>query len=66
MGPAFGSVCSPVVGAGRGGSHSGVSLIVNEPKEVPFCNQAHILPVLLGQVAAACIEVAQKHDILHT
>lgn len=55
---------SPVIGAGRGGSHSSVNLIWNQPEEAPLCNQANVLPVLLSKVAAVSVEVPQKHHIL--
>lgn len=55
---------SPVVGAGGGQSHSGVSLIGNEPDEVLVGNQTDILLVLLGKVATVSVEVPEKHHIL--
>lgn len=59
-------VSSPVIAAGGGRSHSGVSLIWNEPIEALLCNQAHLIPVLLSKVAAVCVEVPEKHHILLT
>lgn len=58
------SASSPVVSAGGALSHSGVSLLRNEPIEVLLCDHTHILPVLLWEVATICVEVPKKHHIL--
>lgn len=55
---------SPVICAGGGRSHCGVSFVWNEPKEVLRCNQAHILSVLLSEVTTVSIEVPKKHHVL--
>lgn len=63
-GYASASVTSPVISTGSALSHSGVRLVWNEPIEFVVCDQTYILPVLLGQVAAVCVEIAEKHHVL--
>lgn len=60
----LGRVTSPVVRAVGGRSHGGVRRVWNEPEEVPFGEQAHLLPVLLGKVVAVSVEVPKKHHVL--
>lgn len=55
---------SPVVGAGSGGAHGGVGGVRNEPREAGVGDQAHVFPVLLGEVTAVGVEVSQEHHIL--
>lgn len=57
---------SPVVGTGSALPHGGVRLVCDEPVERRVCEQPNIPPVLLGQVAAVCVEIAQQHHVLHT
>lgn len=60
------NVSSPVIGAGRALSHSGISVLWYEPVKVLVCNQANKLPVLLSKVTTVGVEVAKKHHVLHT
>lgn len=55
---------SPVIGAGGGGAHGGVSGVGDEPGQAGVSDQPHVLPVLLGEVTAVGVEVSQDHHIL--
>lgn len=57
------SVCLPVISA-VGMRHSGVGLIADQPVEALVGEEADLLPVRAHHVVAACVEVAQQHDVL--
>lgn len=44
--------------------HCGVSLVCDQPVESLVCEEADVLPVGAFYIRAACIEVAQQHDVL--
>lgn len=60
------SVDSPVVGTGSAQFDGGVAVLRYEPMETGVCDQAHFLPVLLGQVAAVGVKVPEEHHVLPT
>lgn len=55
---------SPVVGTGSAQFDGGVAVLRYEPMETGVCDQAHVLPVLLGEVAAVCVKVPEEHHVL--
>lgn len=55
---------SPVVGTGSAQFDGAVTVLWYEPVQVGVRDQAHVLPVLLGQVAAVGVEVPEEHHVL--
>lgn len=55
---------SPVIGTAGALLDRGVLLVPNQPNKVGVCPQTDVLPGLLGDVAAASVEITHEDEIL--